>query len=235
MGSTRFPGKVLEPIAGRPSLLRITDRLAGAAGLDGLFVLTSTRSTDDPIAHLCGQAGIDCVRGAESDVLDRFYLALTQVGAERVIRVTADCPLIDAGVIDELLALHDQAPGLAYASVATGALPPSAGYRRFPDGLDAEVLLAAALAEAWQESRDPFDREHVTPFIWRQPQRFPAARLECESDHGAERWTVDFPEDLEFVRAVYARLGADDFGWRDVLELLEREPELRQLNLVHRA
>jgi spore coat polysaccharide biosynthesis protein SpsF len=235
MGSSRLPGKVLESIEGRPSLLRITDRVARVAGLDRLVVLTTSLRRDDPIAALCAEAGIGCIRGAESDVLGRFYLALGETDAERVVRITADCPLIDPEVIEELLALHERSPGLAYASVATGALGSEAGYRRFPDGLDAEVVTASALSEAWRESRDPYEREHVTPFIWRRPQRFPAAVLECEADHGEERWTVDFPEDLEFVRAVYGRLGDDSFGWRQVLELLEREPELRELNCLHRA
>lgn len=235
MGSTRFPGKVLELVEGRPILLWITDRLTLAPGLDRVLVLTSDLAGDDAIASLCRAEGVECVRGAEMDVLDRFHVALGQVDAERVVRITADCPLIDPDVIGDLLALHDRSPGLAYASVATGALPGGSGYRRFPDGLDAEVVTATALTEAWSESRDVFEREHVTPFIWRRPERFPAAALECAADHGDERWTVDFPEDLEFVRAVYARLSGEQFGWTDVLGLLEREPGLRQLNVLHRA
>jgi spore coat polysaccharide biosynthesis protein SpsF len=234
MGSTRLPGKVLESLAGQPALLRIADRLNRVPGLETIAVLTSELAADDEIAAVCEYAGITCVRGPEDDVLGRFQLAAERLSPERVVRITADCPLVDPHVVSELIELHAAGADLAYASVATGAIGPDAGYRRFPDGLDAEVFDATALAEASRESRDPFEREHATPFIWRRPQRFPAAVLECETDHGDERWTVDFPEDLAFVRAVYERLGDEPFGWHEVLALLDREPDLRWLNQHHR-
>lgn len=235
MGSSRLPGKVLEPIEGRPLLVRIAERLSKVRGLQATVILTSRLPGDEPIADLCRQTGLACIRGDQDDVLDRFQLAARELAPTRVVRITADCPLLDPDVISELLTLHDSRPDLVYASVATGAIGADAGYRRFPDGLDAEVLSAASLAQAWNEARDPFEREHVTPFIWRHPERFSSAVLECEVDLGDERWTVDFPDDLAFVRAVYSRLGQQPSGWREVLELLQREPELRRLNQRHRV
>jgi spore coat polysaccharide biosynthesis protein SpsF len=234
MGSTRLPGKVLAPLDGRPSLLRIVERLSRVEALDGVAVLTSTASGDDRIAALCASESIACIRGDEDDVLDRFHLAATQLEPDLVVRVTADCPLVDPLVIGDLLDLYASRPEIAYASVATGAIGADAGLRRFPDGLDAEVVAVAALEQAWREARDPYEREHVTPYLWRRPERFAAAILECERDLGAERWTVDYPADIELVRAVYEQL-TEPFGWHDVLALLEREPSLRRLNAAHRA
>ena len=234
MGSTRLPGKVLAPLAGRPSLLRTVDRLSRAPGLDGVAVLTSVDSRDDDIAALCANEQLTCIRGDEHDVLGRFQLASVQLAPERIVRVTADCPLIDPGVVGELLALHSSEPQLAYASVATGALGAKAGLRRFPDGLDAEVFNADVLEQAASEASDPYEREHVTPYVWRRPERFPAALLECERDLGDERWTVDHAADLELVGVIYERL-QEPFGWREVLALLERNPQLRAVNAAYRA
>jgi spore coat polysaccharide biosynthesis protein SpsF len=237
MGSSRLPGKVLEPLAGAPAIVRIAERVQAGAGIDEVAVVTSDRPRDDVVAEACRQAGIPCLRGSEHDVLDRYRQAALALRAERVVRITADCPLIDPEVLGELLALADAHADTVYASVATGAIPASSGYRRYPDGLDAETFTADVLETAWAEARAPFEREHVTPFVWQQPERFPAAVLEAETDLGSERWTVDYPADLELVREVYARLHAPGrpFGYRDVLALLDGDPLLRELNAAHRA
>jgi spore coat polysaccharide biosynthesis protein SpsF len=237
MGSTRLPGKVLEPLAGEPVLIRIIERLDRVQGLDETIVLTSIHERDDVIASLCDAAGVRCIRGSEDDVLDRFATAAQQLRPELIVRITADCPLIDTEVVGALLDLYRCTHGLAYASVATGAVAARPGFKRFPDGLDAEVISPVALAEAWREADSAFDREHVTPFIWRQRERYRAATLECEVDLGDERWTLDHPADLVLVRTVYDRLcvGECVFGWRDVLAVLERDPALRRLNHQHRA
>jgi spore coat polysaccharide biosynthesis protein SpsF len=238
MGSTRLPGKVLEPLAGRPVLARIVERLRVAPGVDEVVVLTSERERDGAIVELCRAEGVRCLQGSEQDVLDRFHRAAEKLGAGRIVRATADCPLIDPEVVGLLLELAAAQPEAAYAAVATGAIEAQAGYRRYPDGLDAETFSAGMLAAAWGEAVDPYEREHVTPFIWRRPERFPVAVLEAEEDLGEERWTIDYPADLELVRALYERLqdGHDKpFGFREVLAALRREPELRRLNAAHRA
>ena len=235
MGSTRLPGKVLEPLAGRPALARIVERLRAAPGVDEVAVLSTEQARDEPIVALCREEGIRCVRGSEHDVLDRFHQAAEELGARRIVRVTADCPLVDPEVVGRLLELAAVQPREAYASVATGAIGPEAGYRRYPDGLDAETFTAEMLNVAWREAQDPYEREHVTPFIWRQPERFAVAVLEAQEDMGAERWTIDYPADLELLRALYERLGnGAPFGFREVLAALEREPGLRAINAAHR-
>jgi len=237
MGSTRLPGKVLAPLAGRPVLARIVERLNTVAGLDGAVVLTSTLTRDDPIAAFCDAAGVALFRGDEADVLDRYQQAALALEPDRIVRITADCPLVDPEVVGAVLALANEPGGgdCRYASVATGALPRSAGYRRFPDGLDAEAFTAAALAEAWGEATDPFEREHVTPFLWRRPERFGARVLQAEEDLGDERWTVDHQADLDLVGHVYERLGDRPFGYLDVVAALDADPGLRALNARHRV
>jgi spore coat polysaccharide biosynthesis protein SpsF (cytidylyltransferase family) len=235
MGSTRLPGKVLADVAGTPALTRIVERVQSTAGLDGVAILTSDRAIDDPIRELARGIGVPVVSGSESDVLDRFHRGALELGADLIVRVTADCPLIDAGALGGALALYHATPGVGHVAVASGALAPRPGLRRFPDGLDGEVFSAATLAEAWSEAEDPYEREHVTPFVWRRPERYGLELFEAPEDWGDERWTIDHPADLEFVRAVYERLAPDgDFGVREVLDLLEREPELRAINARER-
>ncbi len=234
MGSTRLPGKVLVDIAGQPALLRIVNRVRAAELVDTVVVLTSTSPDDDQIAELCAAAGVEFLRGSEQDVLGRFALAARAYDPDRVVRITGDCPLIDPAVIDDMVALLEQQPELRFASVATGAVSAEAGYRRYPDGLDAEAFPASVLLVAAAEASDPFEREHVTPFIWTRPERFPAAVLEADRDMGNERWTVDHPSDLALIRAIYERLDRpESFGHREISALLEREPALRTINEQH--
>ena len=238
MGSTRLPGKVLAPLAGRPALVRIVERLRTVPELDDVVVLTTEVARDDVIVEICCEEGIPAVRGSERDVLDRFHRAAVVLGADRLVRVTADCPLIDAEVVGALIDLAAAHPDVAYASVATGVIGSHTGYRRYPDGLDAETFTVEALACAWREALLPYEREHVTPFILQRPERFGALLLEADQDLGWERWTVDWPADLELVKALYDRLQDSEvgtFGFREVVAALEREPELRALNAAHRA
>jgi spore coat polysaccharide biosynthesis protein SpsF len=236
MGSSRLPGKVLAPLAGRPAVERVLERLARTPGIDGVALLTSSEPGDEPLCRVGTELGVPVVRGSHEDVLDRFQLAATRLGAETIVRVTADCPLVDPQILSDLLCLYADGPTLDYASVATGAISPHADLRRYPDGLDGEVFSAAALALAWEEASEPYEREHVTPFLWRKPERFQPGLLQAPEDMGQERWTIDHPADLAFVQAVYERLGnRQSFGYRDVLELLEREPALRRLNAAEQA
>jgi spore coat polysaccharide biosynthesis protein SpsF len=229
MGSTRLPGKVLQDVGGRPLLALVLERASRIAGVDELAVATSELATDDPVADLARRLGVRVVRGSELDVLDRYATAAASLEADLVVRITSDCPLVDPAVIDRLLAFR-AAGELDYAAVLTGAVP-AEGRLRFPDGLDTEVLRASVLAEASREATAAYDREHVTPFIKARPRRFRIGYLEAEQELGDERWTVDHPEDLAFVRAVVARL--DDpvtAGLPDILAVLADEPELRALN-----
>jgi len=219
MSSRRLPGKVLADVAGRPLLARQLERVARARRLDGLVVATSTESSDDPIAALCRSLGVDCARGSLHDVLERVAEAAAARGAEHVVRLTGDCPLLDPALLDHVVAIH-RAGGHDYTSNALE--------RTFPDGLDVEVVRHGALEEARREARDPYEREHVTPFLYRRPHRYDLRAVTGERSLGHLRWCVDEPADLAFVRAVFARLlpVAPDFDTDAVLALLEREPEL---------
>jgi spore coat polysaccharide biosynthesis protein SpsF len=229
MGSTRLPGKVLMDLDGEPLLALVLARVGRAAGIDEVAVATSTLPGDDPVAEEARRCGARVVRGSEQDVLDRYAGAAAELEAELVVRITADCPLVDPGVLGQLLALRD-AEDFDYAGVLTGGAPAD-GRRRFPDGLDAEVVRTSVLAQAAREATAAYDREHVTPFIKARPERFRLGVLEADRDLGDERWTVDQAEDLAFVRAVVTRLGAPaTAGLADILAVLAAEPGLRRLN-----
>jgi spore coat polysaccharide biosynthesis protein SpsF (cytidylyltransferase family) len=217
---------VMEDLDGRPLLALVLERTAAAPGLDAVAVAAPDLPRDDVIAEFCASAGIACVRGSETDVLDRYHHGAETLDADLILRVTADCPLIDPEVIGRLLAFRRDGE-FDIAGVATGALPPTAG-RRFPDGLDCEVFTRVALDRAWRESSEPYDREHVSPYMTRDPL-VTLGVLEAEEDYGTERWTVDHPRDLELVRAIVARVGRRA-GCREILQVLDREPQLRQIN-----
>lgn len=224
MGSTRLPGKVLRDLAGEPMLARVVARLSRAGRLAGVVVATTTQPADDAVAGLCRSRSWPVFRGREEDVLDRYYQAARAYAADAVVRVTADCPLIEPAVVDRVVReFAERQPEVAYVS---NVVPT----RTYPHGLDTEVFTFAALERAWREDANPTWREHVTPYLYRRPELF---RIYCvchDSDLSTMRWTVDTPEDWEFVNRVYRHFGHDRFSWHDVLALLEQRPDWQQLN-----
>ena len=224
MSSTRLPGKVLADLAGIPMILRQIERLRRSTRLDRIVVATSDQSSDDPLAVCLIAAGVPVFRGSLDDVLGRFMGAIEAFGPVRtVVRLTADCPLADPDLIDETLKLHARL-GADYTSNTPDR-------RSYPKGLDVEVFEAVALKIAASETRDPYDHEHVTPFLYRHPERFMVARLEQAADEGDVRWTVDRPDDLDFVRAVYDGLYPADpaFTSDDVRAFVRNRPDLAAL------
>ncbi len=222
MGSTRLPGKVMQDIEGATMLARVVSRTRRATSLTGVIVATSTEDGDRPVVEECGRLGVPCFRGNESDVLDRYYRAGQSCGANVVVRITSDCPLIDPSVIDKTVAEFHSHP----SDYASNTL-----HRSYPRGLDTEVFTMVGLERCWREAKDSYQRVHVTPYFYQHPALFRLHSVEGERDFSANRWTVDTPEDLQFIREIYNRLGpGDSFGWREVLELLEREPALRAIN-----
>jgi spore coat polysaccharide biosynthesis protein SpsF len=222
MASTRLPGKVLLDLAGRTMLARVVRRVRRAAGIDEAVVATTEALGDEAIVEECRRLEVACFRGSEPDVLDRYHGAAAAHQAEVVVRITADCPLIDPGetgrVIREFLGGQPD-----YASNILR--------RTYPRGLDTEAISAATLARAWREANEPYQRTHVTPYIYQHPQRFRMLSVTGEEDLSAHRWTVDSPDDLELARAIYLRMsGEDTFSWRDLLRLLEDQPWLGELN-----
>lgn len=223
MSSSRLPGKVLADLAGEPMIVRQLERIRRARTLTKVVVATSGERSDDPLARELRERGWPVYRGALGDVLERVCAAVrwaTPAGAcTHVVRLTADCPLADPEVIDE-------AVRLALASRA--AYTSNCERRSYPDGLDVEVIAADALFAAAARASDPYDREHVTPYVRTRPALFPQAHLVGARDLSALRWTVDRPEDLAFVRRVYEALwtGNPAFSSQDVLDLLAERPEL---------
>lgn len=221
--STRSPGKVLKPILGQPMLVRQIERIRRSRRIGQLIVATSTEASDDAIAALCAARGIACSRGSLTDVLDRVYRAAEPYHPTHVVRLTGDCPLTDPDVIDAVVefAVHGD------YDFATNGKPYS-----FPDGLDVDVLRFSALETAWREAELPSHREHVIPFVCRQPERFYLGYFRSAVPLGHHRWTVDESEDFVFVTAVYEALYPEkpDFRMWDILEFLARHPELLRVN-----
>ncbi len=227
LGSTRLPGKVLLDLVGEPLLVRMVERVRAAYRVDDLFVVaTTTEPSDDPIEALCLQRGWRCYRGSTDDLLDRHYQAGVLWGAEAIAKIPSDCPLIDAAVIDRVFEYFLQ-NDFDYVS---NLHPPS-----YPDGNDVEVMRMEALETAWKEATRPFEREHTTPFLWENPDRFSIGNVLWETglDYSmTHRWTIDYPEDYAFIRAVYEELYPINpyFGLCDVLELTQRRPDIFALN-----
>lgn len=227
MGSRRLPEKVLADILGRPMLERVLVRLGRARSPHEVVVATSHGREDDPIAALCARLAVPCSRGSAEDVLDRFHQAAEERQADTIVRITADCPLIDPELVDETVRAYQQAsPAVDFAC---NRLPWD---RTYPIGTDTEVCSREALDAAWREADQPNQREHVMPYFYENPGRFRVLHVRsADSSLGKMRWTVDEVEDLAFVREVYARFGRDDFTWREVIDLLRREPELAGINV----
>lgn len=224
MGSTRLPGKVLADVAGQPMLARVVARVAAARRVHQVVVATTTAPADDAVAIFCREHGIACFRGDEHDVLDRFCQAARAYEADVVVRVTADCPLLDPAVLDHVVARLTEPGPDGPCDYASNCL-----VYTYPDGLDVEAFSFAALQRAWREATKPSDREHVTPYL-RTSGHFRLANIANEEAPAARglRWTVDDPADLPFVRTVYRALdGRERFGLCDILDLLERDPAVK--------
>jgi spore coat polysaccharide biosynthesis protein SpsF len=199
MTSSRLPGKVMAPLLGEPMIGRQVERLRRARRIGRLVVATSTDPSDDPLAAYCESLELTVFRGSLNDVLGRFRAALALYpDAKAVVRLTADCPLTDPELIDRVVE-HHHAAGADYTSNTLGT-------RTYPHGLDVEVIRPDALVEAAERASDPYEREHVTPYIYRRPETFRLAGVARHESLASLRRTVDLPEDLAFVRDVYAKL-----------------------------
>ena len=216
MGSTRFPNKVMRPICATPMIGLLLERLSGAQRLDDVVLATSDDVRNEPLASYVREIGYVVYRGSENDVLDRYYQAARGLGADVVVRITGDCPLIDPTVVDGVIARFLDS-GVDYAA---NILPPS-----YPDGLDAEVFSFRALETAWRQATAAREREHVTPFIRESPQFSRASYVNATNESG-ERWTVDEPEDFMVVERVFRHFHPRrDFGWLEVLALRQEHPQ----------
>lgn len=223
VGATRLPGKTLADIAGKPLLAHVIQRVRASRTVSEIVVATTTAPEDRAVLDLAVQYGVKVYAGSRDDVLDRFYQAAKLVSAEVIVRITADDPFKDPQVLDKIAQYFIDHPELDYAS---NTIEPT-----YPEGLDIEVFSFAALETAWREARLPSEREHVTPYIWKNPDKFKVANIKHDEDLSHLRWTIDYKEDLCFAREVYARLyHGQVFLMEDILALLRAEPELCEIN-----
>jgi spore coat polysaccharide biosynthesis protein SpsF len=211
-GSARLPGKVLMDIAGRPMFSRVVERTRQARMLTDVVLATSTEQRDEPLATLAARLGVPCFRGSEVDVLGRFVGAAEAFNADLVVRLCADCPLLDGAVIDRIVRVFQDSKGIDYASNNLE--------RTYPLGLDAEVFTRDALVRAHLEARLPYEREHVTPYIYKHPELFSLRSVIHSSDLSAYRLTVDEQADLEVIRQIYRHFQDLDFTFVDVIHFL---------------
>jgi len=233
MGSSRLPGKVLLDIGGEPMLFRVVVRARRAQTLGKVIVATTTDASDDPIAQFCRARGFPFFRGHPRDVLDRYYQSARYFEAETIVRLTADCPLIDPHEIDRTVRAYFEAE----VDFAANRLPPP-WKRTTPIGLDTEVVDFNALAEAWRDAEAKYAREHVMPYFYEKDGRFRILLVDHLPDIGHFRLTVDTQDDLRLIRKIYSHFdNSDDFTLNEVLRLLNRHPELLQINaaVVHKG
>lgn len=225
MTSTRLPGKVLQPVLGKPLLEYQIERLQRVRLADEIVIATTTNATDDSIVKLCDRLSVSYFRGSEADVLARYHGAATEHNADVIVRVTSDCPLIDPQVIDRTIQYYlDRTDEFDYVANCLK--------RTYPRGMDTEVFSFTALNEAFLEATAQPDREHVTPFIHRQPTRYNLGQVLYSEDCSQHRWTVDTPEDFALIdkilKAIYpVNL---EFSLEDCLYLLNRYPEWSKIN-----
>jgi len=224
MGSERLPGKVLLEIEGQTMLERVVRRVQQSRLITMVVVATTKDPADDEVANAASGIGADVTRGSETDVLDRYHQAAEEFNAHVVVRISADSPFIDPTVIDQAIEAYLSArPAVDYAS---NKLSPS-----FPLGLDVEVFSRDALDRSWREATESFQRAHVTVYIHQNPLLFRLLPVVTERDLHSMRWTVDTPEDIDFARQVFKRLGGrNEFSWLDVVNIVEREPALAVIN-----
>lgn len=226
MGSSRLPGKVMKDICGQPMIQWVVSRALQSEIIDHVLIATTESKSDDTIAAFCQKNGIDCFRGNEFDVLDRYYQAAKSAEANIIVRLTGDCPLVDAQLIDATI----QKMADSSADFCANRLPPP--YKRtFPIGLDVEVVTMRALETAWHKAIKKYEREHVLPYVYDPQNGFKISILDSVEDFGEMRWTVDTKEDLEFVRRVMEYLSCKiTFTWLDVLTVVKEHPDLEKIN-----
>lgn len=222
MGSTRLPNKVLMDLAGKGNLERVIERVQNSQYITDIVVATTICKHDLPIVKLCAEKNISVFCGSENDVLDRYYQCARLMNPEHVVRITADCPMIDPEVIDKVVSTHLES-GADYTSNTLKTT--------YPDGLDVEIMKYSVLKDAWIHADKLSQREHVTQYIIHNDS-YMKMSVENDVDYGGERWTLDTQNDYEFIKSVYDSLYVENpnFKMQDVIDYLNKFPELREIN-----
>ncbi len=226
MTSTRLPGKVLKRVLDKPLLEYQIERLRRVKLADEIVIATTVNDTDQPIVELCNSLSVSYFRGSEEDVLSRYYGAAKENYADMVVRVTSDCPLIDPQIIDEIISFYvENSDKYDYVSNCLT--------RSYPRGMDTEVFSFKALQEAFLSATAQADREHVTPFIYRHPERYGVGHIVYAENQSSHRWTVDTPEDFELIRRIIEALypQSPEFKLEDCLNLLKQYPDWSNINV----
>lgn len=226
IGSTRLPGKVLKKICNKTVLEHDIDRLKRVKNIDKIVIATTILEKDNLIVEEADRLGIAYYRGSEEDVLSRYYYAAKENKADIVVRVTSDCPLIDSAITGQIIQYYlDNREKYDYVSNTID--------RTYPRGLDTEVFSFKALEKAFNEATSQRDREHVTPYIWDNPNLFKILQYRGEVDYSDLRWTLDTTEDFELINRIYTSLypqKCNEFAMKDIIELYEKYPELHNIN-----
>ena len=227
-GSTRLPNKVLLPLAGKPLISRMLERVSRSKVTGKVIVAVTKEKSDDQLVDICTSEGYTIYRGCTTDLLDRHYQAALKYEGEAVVKIPSDCPLIDpkviTGVINTYISHKDEFDFISNLHPAT-----------YPDGNDVEIMSMLSLEKAWKEAKKNFEREHTTPYMWENPQLFRIGNVEWESGFNysmTHRWTIDYMEDYLFIKKIYDVLynKNPDFGLNDILNLLKIHPELTEIN-----
>lgn len=223
MGSTRLPGKMMKEVAGKPMIQYVFDRAKISKLTDEVWLATTESTSDDILADWAEKNNIFYFRGSENDVLDRYYQTAKKAKADVVVRVTGDCPLLDSDVVDKVIQEYKEG-GYDYVS---NIHPPT-----YPDGLDTEVFSFESLERAWKEASLQSEREHVTPYIWKNPDKFKMKNVANDIDYSAERWTLDTKEDYEFLKNVIEECEKKGKICRmqEVLEIIKDNPDWKGIN-----
>ena len=221
MGSSRLPKKVMKEVLGRPMIGFLLERLSKSNKLDQIVLATSKKSLDRVLASYVKKLGFPVILGSENDVLDRYYRAAKEFKPNNIVRITGDCPLIDSNLIDKIICNFIE-KDVDYLS--------NIWPRTFPKGLDIEVFTFEALERAVSETTNPYDREHVTPYI-RESGNFKVANFTNKIDCSMERWTVDWQEDFDLIKKIFESFSPRvNFSWEEILELRMRNSQLFEVN-----
>jgi spore coat polysaccharide biosynthesis protein SpsF len=229
MGSSRLPGKVLMNVEGTSMIKFMYDRVKQSKLVDKIILATTINEIDNPVFDLCKKENILCYRGSENDVLDRYYKAALPYNPQIIVRLTADCPLIDPKLIDKTINLFIEKK----VDYASNTVPPD--IKKFPDGSDVEVFSFKNLEKSWINSIDPKEREHVTFYLWKSNNSFKTALLDNKYNWGKYRITIDYEEDFLLFKELIKRLKEKNkFGYiEEIIEILEDEPDLFKINSMY--
>lgn len=227
-GSSRLPNKILLPLANKPLLYRMFERVAASKMCGTIVIATTTDKSDDVVENLCNKFNMICYRGHPTDLLDRHYQAALKYNADAVVKIPSDCPLIDKGVIDKVLNYYME--NLNYFDYVSNLHPPT-----YPDGNDVEIMSFKALSDAWENANRELEREHTTPYFWENPDKFRIGNVIWETGLNysmSHRFTIDYEKDYNFIKQVYDELYSVNpiFTLNDILDLLDRKPEIKKIN-----